>query len=136
TDELREEVDDIVQSLTNLSGVASADESGLLDRQIKVELDPEEMDRLGLSHADIQDVLEANHLSLPGGVVQDGDDELTTRVIGELPDVDALKDVLVTVDPATGEDVTLSDIASVDVSTEDRTLITRTNEEPSVNINV
>lgn len=135
-EQLRKDVEDITQALTNLSGVASASESGLLRRQIKVELDPEEMERIELTQADVKDVLEASNVSMPGGIVHDGEDDLTTRVIGELPDVDALRELPVTVDTASGEEVTLADIASVEVTTEDRTLITRTNEEPSVNINV
>ena len=135
-EKLRTEVDDIVQSLTNLSGVASASESGLLEQQVKVELDPEEMDRLALTQSDIKDILEANNLSLPGGVVQDDENELTTRVLGEVPDVASLRDLPVTVDPVNGDEVTLADVADINVTTEDRTLITRTNEETSVNINV
>lgn len=135
-DQLRQDVDDIVQKITNLSGVASADASGLLERQIKVELDPKKMDRWHLSQNDVKDVLEANNAAMPGGIVNDGEDDLTTRVIGELPDVDAVRDLPVTVDPANGDEVTLKDVASVKVATEDRTLITRTNEKPSVNMNV
>lgn len=133
---IKDDVEDIVQSLTNLSGVASASESGLLERQVKVELDPDEMERLQLTQADVQDAIEASHVSMPGGVVEDGEDDLTTRIIGELSSVDALRDLPVTIDAASGKEVTLADIASVKVSTEDRTLITRTNGEASVNINV
>lgn len=136
TAELQQEVDDIVQSLTNLSGVASASSSGLLEQQVKVELDPEEMERLHLTQADVKDILEAHHISMPGGVVEDGTDDLTTRVLGELADVDQLHALPITIDPSSGKEVTLNEIASVKTTSEDRTLITRTNEEPSVNINV
>lgn len=135
-DKLREEIDDIVQQLTNLSGVASVNESGLLDKQIHVTLKADEMKKYGLSQQNIRELLQSHQLSQPGGIVHDGENDLTTRVIGEIPDVDTMKKLTVTADPTSGKKVTLGDVAKVKMAEEEKESITRTNLEPSIGLNV
>ncbi|OYD08136.1 efflux RND transporter permease subunit [Paludifilum halophilum] len=133
---MEEDVDRIVQSLSKLPGVASADESGLLDRQVNISLDADEMKKYGLTQGDVKDRLEANNVSQPGGIVKDGKDDLTARVVSELSSLKEIRDLTVAVHPGTGDKITLDDVAEVKKTTEEKNVITRTNQKPSIGINV
>jgi HAE1 family hydrophobic/amphiphilic exporter-1 len=131
-----DDVDDILQSLSKLPGVASADSTGMLDEQIRVTLDAEALEEWNLSQADIKETIEASNLSQPGGIVEDGDDDLTARVVSELTDLDELKSLTVAVNPQNGDKITLEDVAQVKRVNEEQDVITRTNQQASVGINV
>ncbi|MDR6225621.1 efflux RND transporter permease subunit [Desmospora profundinema] len=131
-----EDVDEIVEALSKLPGVASADSSGLLDEQIQVTLDSDALEKWNLSQSDVKEVIEASNLSQPGGIIQDGDEDLTARIVSELTDLDELKKLTVAVDPLNGKKVLLDDVADVKLATEERDVITRTNQQASVGINV
>src|SRR5690606_21568064 len=61
---------------------------------------------------------------------------LTARVISEMTSLKDFRNLQVAVDPRTREEVTLDDVAEVQLGKEEQTAITRTNEKPSVGINV
>lgn len=135
-EQMREDVERITQSLSQLPGVASANESGLMDQQVLISLDGDQMEKYGLSQSDIKDRIQAANVSQPGGIVKQGDDDLTARVISEMTSLKDFRNLQVAVDPRTREEVTLDDVAEVQLGKEEQTAITRTNEKPSVGINV
>lgn len=134
--QMKDDVEDIVQSLSKVPGVASAGNSGLLDRQVQITLDADKLKKKGLSQEDIKNVLMSNQVSQPGGIVKDEKNDLTVRVISELTSLKKMKDLTVTLDPLSGKKVALKDVAEVKLATEEEDVITRTNQKPSVGINI
>ncbi|MFC4077486.1 efflux RND transporter permease subunit [Salinithrix halophila] len=135
-DALQNDVDEIVHSISKLPGVASAEDSGLVGRQIRISLDGDKIKKYGLTQKDVKDRIESSNVSQPGGIVKDGDNDLTARVVSELTKVNDLKRLTVSRHPLTRQKITLDEVAEVKVADANQSVITRTNGKPGVGINV
>lgn len=133
---LRKLAEELNLELTKVEGVASVNMSGTAIKEVRVELDQEKLRDYKLSQADVVDVIQSNNISMPGDPVLTEGKELTTRIISSLDSLDTLKELTVTVNPATGEKVSLQDIADVQLTNQDDRTITRTNQSPSVLLSV
>src|SRR5690606_23246120 len=61
---------------------------------------------------------------------------LTTRIVSTLESVEDIEDLIVTVDPMSGDNVTVADVAEVAVTERETNSETRANEEPAVLLSV
>src|SRR5690606_9123152 len=129
---LRKLADELNLELAKIEGVASVNLSGTAIKEVRVELDQDKLRDFKLSQADVVDVIESNNISMPGDPVLTEGKELTTRIISSIDSLDTLKKLTVTVDPASGNKVSLDDISEVQLTSQDDRTITRTNQAPSV----
>ncbi|MCM3090269.1 MULTISPECIES: efflux RND transporter permease subunit [unclassified Cytobacillus] len=133
---LRKLADELNLELAKIEGVASVNLSGTAIKEVRVELDQDKLRDFKLSQADVVDVIESNNISMPGDPVLTEGKELTTRIISSIDSLDTLKKLTVTVDPASGNKVSLDDISEVQLTSQDDRTITRTNQAPSVLLSV
>jgi len=126
--------DNFKQRFERLEGVASVDIGGGLTDEIEVSVDIARLSRYGLSINQLNQLLSAANTNLPGGVVENGEQDLTIRVIGEFNSIDEIRDMPITLN--TGSIITLKDIAKVELKNKDITGISRTNGEDSINISI
>ncbi|HSI66541.1 MAG TPA: efflux RND transporter permease subunit [Planococcus sp. (in: firmicutes)] len=123
--------------LRQTEGVANVNISGTLIEEIQISLDQEELQERGLDQSDIVQVIQANNISLPGEPIETEDGRnLTTRIVSTLTNIDDISDLVVTVDPLSGDDVTISDVAEVVLGEQQRNSETRANDEPAVLLSV
>lgn len=135
-EELQQLAENLEQELSRVEGVASVTVTGSLIKDIVVELDQEKLEQYKLTQEDIVNVISANEISLPGQTVISGEKELTTRIISTVDSADAVKDLVITVNPLTGEEITVGDVSHVEMKKQDQSIITRANEEPAVLMSV
>ena len=72
----------ITKTLLTVPGVAQVSRFGGVDREIRVELDPQRMQALGITAAQVNQQLTNLNIDLPGGRADLGDGEQTIRVLG------------------------------------------------------
>ncbi len=126
---------DVIQKrLENIPGVGSVTLVGGAEREILVAVDAERLHAYDLSIQDvIQSVANAN-VEIPGGTIKNGESQLTLRTMGKLTKVSQFKNVIVS-SPG-GQNIYLSDIASVKDTTEEKTSITRLNGKLAVGLDI
>ncbi|EZH67082.1 cation transporter [Bacillaceae bacterium JMAK1] len=134
--DFQDDVLSLEDELLNIPGVASVDEAGSLSEIVEINLDRELMDDYSLTQEDITGAIQANNVSMPGGTVEQDELSLTTRVISELTTLDDIRDVVVGVDPGSGDQVTVDDVGEADVVTEDQSTITRANLEEAITLSI
>lgn len=103
--------DTIARSLITRKGVAQVDVVGGVAREINVTLDPDRLDALGLTAAQVNDALRQSSIDVPGGRSEIGSREQTVRVLGAADSVKALRNLVIPT--GTGREVRLSDVASI-----------------------
>ncbi|MBD3235926.1 MAG: hypothetical protein GF330_04420 [Candidatus Eisenbacteria bacterium] len=74
-------------ALEQIQGLSQAEVVGGLDREIRIEPDPEKMRIYNLTISDIVTALQASNVSFPGGQVRSGPLHLSLRIIGEFEDL-------------------------------------------------
>ncbi|WP_035985580.1 efflux RND transporter permease subunit [Leptolyngbya sp. KIOST-1] len=91
-----EELSDLVdrtisQEILTVPGVARVDRVGGVDPEIRVDLDPERLDALGITASQVNDQIRALNINLPSGRATLGGQEQSFRTLGSAETVDAFQ---------------------------------------------
>jgi hydrophobe/amphiphile efflux-1 (HAE1) family protein len=128
-------VDFIKPALEQVEGVASVEVRGGAEREIHVDLDRARVDALGVDPSQVSMRLRAANLTVPAGHFDEGKSEISVRTVGELPTVEAVRDVIVA-NAKDGSAVRLRDIASVEDGFEELRTRIRANGNEAVSFQV
>jgi hydrophobe/amphiphile efflux-1 (HAE1) family protein len=90
-EELSELVDRTIgQQLLAVPGVAQVNRVGGVDPEVRVDLDPRQLDALGITATQVNDQIRAANVNLPGGRATLGQQEQGLRTLGSAPTVETL----------------------------------------------
>lgn len=81
---------EISRSLLSVKGVAQVNRVGGVDPEIRVDLDPKQLDALGITATQVNDQIRALNVNLPSGRATLGQQEQGLRTLGSAPTVEAL----------------------------------------------
>ena len=102
---------EISKRLLGLGGVGEVNRSGGVDREIRVELDPQRLNAYGVTAAQVSQALVNVNNNLPGGRVTVAGSERSVRTIGSATSLEQLAGTLVPL--GNGRSVRLSDLGQV-----------------------
>ncbi|HEX2570391.1 MAG TPA: efflux RND transporter permease subunit [Polyangia bacterium] len=125
--------DNIKPTLEQVDGVASVEIKGGAEREIHVDLDRARIDALGLDPGAVVARLRAANLTVPAGHYDEGQHEISVRTLGELQNVEAVRDVIVASAPD-GSAVRLRDVARVEDGYEELRTRVRANGTDAVSL--
>lgn len=127
--------DRIQDDLEDLPGVAKVQVSGLGEREIWIEADPERMNNLGVNFDDIIFALKRRNLNVPGGNISIDKTEYLIRSLGEYKNIDQIENTIIKTS-LDGEFVRIRDIASVKDTREELVILSRINGISSISFSV
>lgn len=110
--DLKALAENVKDRLLAAGGVPKVEIEGFSDPQIRIAIDDVAARALGLSFADIADVLTRQNVDLPGGEIDTGRDITLLRFTDERRSVDAYLDIVIA-SAAQGGQIRLGDIAQV-----------------------
>ncbi|MFS8138545.1 MAG: efflux RND transporter permease subunit, partial [Thermomonas sp.] len=111
-DELSWFVDrNVMRALYGVAGVASVSRIGGVERQVRVDLDPQALQALGVTAGDVSQQLAATQVERAGGKTELDGGQQTVRTIGTVTDTQSLRDYSIAL--GNGRDVRLSALATV-----------------------
>lgn len=111
--ELRTWVENYLQDqFTGVGGTAGTEVTGGLEREIRVHLDQDALQAMGLTVSDVSRALAADNVQLLGGWVTGPRKEHVARTLAEYTSMDSIRSTVVAKDPM-GSPVFLGDIAQV-----------------------
>src|SRR5919204_823145 len=117
--DLTELADETIQPrIEAVSGVGGVNMQGGRRRQIRVQLDPDEMRAYGVSPLQVTQALQRENQDVPAGRVERGNTQQLVRITGRVADPRAFADIVV--DVRNGRPVRLGDVATVVDGVEDR----------------
>ena len=141
----------VAPELEGIDDVKEATVTGARDNQVVITPDTDDMIAAGVSPTAIIDALQANGIAIPAGSLTEDDQELSVQVGAQITGIEELEELYITpqappadptAPPGSGQPaappapVALGDIATVEVTPEAATSITRTNGEPSLGVSV
>ena len=103
--------DTVIRKLQGLKGVARVDRYGGVTREIKVDLDPDRLNALGVTAGDVNRALKAANVDLTGGSGKFSNRDQAIRALGGAKTVEDLEALEIPL--SAGRMVKLSDIATV-----------------------
>ncbi len=133
--EMREISENIVEPrLESVEGVAAADTRGGQEREIRIELDKNRIESLGIPISSIVSAVGSDNITRPGGSIKTPKRELILRTSNEFRNVDDIKDVIITT--REGVPIHVSDVAQVKDTFKDRENEMLIDGEPGVMLTI
>lgn len=135
--DIRNIAEQLETELRRTKGVASVTVSGKLVEEVQVILDQKKLEDSGLVQEDIVQAIQANNVSMPGEPIETEDGkQLTTRIISSLTTITDIRNVMVGMNPLTGDKIKIADIADVALLEAESTSETRANDQQAVLMSV
>ena len=125
---------DITRRLRAISGVASVDLVGAIERELVVEIRPRDLQATGVSVAQVVQALQSQNLASPVGRLAGQLDERTIRLKGRLDSPADFKQLVVS--QSNGRIIRLGDLAEVLDSTEEPRSFAAYDDESAVGIDI
>jgi len=125
---------DLQDKVEAVPGVLSADITGALEPEVKVNCDVNRLKGYDISFSDVTDAISGQHITIPGGSLDNGSTEFTVRIPGEYKDPKPIEDIVVKM--RNGMPIYIRDVADVQFSFEDRASFARLNDKQVVTLAV
>ncbi len=122
------------RELEPIPGVAAVRVRGGLEEEIHVRVDEQALRRTGISVQTVIDRLRQENINVAGGTVNEGDTEYMVRTLNEFANLSQIAETIVK--RTMQGDVKVKDVAEVARSHKEREIVTRTNGEESVQIDI
>ena len=134
-DELRSYAEYLEDRLEDqVKEISEVELSGILEREVKVDVDLQKMQAVRVSFDDIANAIRQENLTLSAGEVVNNDFRRAIRVKGEFEKVKELETMIVKSENLSP--IYLRDIATVTYGFKDRTSIARSDKLPVISLNV
>jgi len=134
-----EELSDLVdrtisRALLDVSGVAQVQRIGGVDREVRVDLNPERLQALNITATEVNNQIRDFNINLPGGRADLSTGETNIRTLGSAPTVEALSQYEIVLPQ--GGSVSLNSLGQVTDGFAERSQLARFNGEPVVAFSV
>lgn len=124
-------VDDVIKrEIQGKKGIGRVDRYGGADREVRIELNEDKLNSLGITAADVNGQLRRMNMDLGSGRGQVGGSEQAIRTLGDTRNVDQLANTMISV--PSGRFVRLSDLGTVTDTYEEPRSFSRFNGNPGV----
>ncbi len=120
----------ISRALLSVKGVAEIRRVGGVDREVRVNLDPERLQSLGITATQVNDQLRAFNINLPGGRAEIGGSEQSIRTLGSAQSIDVLRNYEIIL--PNGGSAALSTLGNIEDSFGEVRQTARLNNKPVV----
>lgn len=133
--ETRRIVEHVLQpQLEPVDGVASISVEGGRENEVRVLFDPFKLNHYNLTLQQIQQLMTAENLNIPAGLVEEGDKELPLTIRGQFKSLDDIKNIKIPTQ--TGEIITVTDIAVVKETYKPTHVLSFLNGEESIGVKI
>jgi multidrug efflux pump subunit AcrB len=120
----------ISRALLGVRGVAQIRRVGGVDREIRINLNPDRLESLAITATQVNDQIRALNINLPGGRAEVGGSEQSIRTLGSANSVDILKTYEILLPQ--GGSVPLSSLGTIEDKFADVRQSARLNNQPTV----
>jgi multidrug efflux pump len=132
--QLKKVAEDLQEEIERIEGVLSAELSGGVEQEVRIDVDPERLMFYGIGLVDVMDAISLENINIPGGTIPLGTYDYLIRVPGEFETVEEIPEILL--NPGAPTPVYLKDIAHVSLDLADRETISRLNTVDAVTLNI
>lgn len=133
-EELKDYAEYLEDEIEEISEVSKVLIEGTNEREIKVHVDLYKLELYELTFYDIENAITSENVSISGGEILLGDTRRSIRTIGEIKDVDELRNIIIKRD--NDKIVYLKDVADVESSYEEPSSFARLDHQPVVSVQV
>lgn len=124
---------DLQNKLEKISGVLEARITGVLNKEIAIELDPAKLSYYGFSLQDVQQAIQSEHMTIPGGTLKEESRNYSLSITGEITNPDEFSSIMV---KSGSKSIPLNKLGDVSFKPTETEALSRVNGMPAINIEV
>jgi HAE1 family hydrophobic/amphiphilic exporter-1 len=124
----------VANPLKRVDGIGSISVVGAPERFVYINVDPKKLDATGMTMEQVTGAIAANNMDMPSGSMKIGKESYQVRVEGEFNESDEINDIVI--GTFNGASVFVKDVAQVNDTIKDISLIERANRDKSVKLMV
>ncbi|MDH4057812.1 MAG: efflux RND transporter permease subunit [Cyclobacteriaceae bacterium] len=133
-EELKRYAEYLEDEIEKLSEVSKVEIRGIDEKEVKIQVDPYELEARKLNFGDIESAIQAENITLSGGNILDDGIRRNIRVVGEFTDPRQLEDIVVKNEK--GNIVYLKDIAKIQFGYKEKESFARLQKKQVVMVDV
>lgn len=133
-EELKRHAEYLEDEIEKLSEISKVEIRGIDEKEVKIKVDPYELEARQLNFGDLENAIQAENVTLSGGNILDDGIRRNIRVVGEFSDPRQLEDIVVKHEK--GNIVYLKDVARVEFDYKERQSYARLQKQPVVMVDV
>lgn len=122
----------LVNPLKRIDGIGTVSIVGAPERYVYVNVDPKKLDAAGMTLEQVSSAISTSNMNMPAGSMKMGKESYQIRVEGEFQSSDEIKDLVV--GSNNGASVFVRDIAQVNDTIKDISLVERANKDQAVRL--
>lgn len=123
---------EIINELKKVDGVTRFEMLGEIGQEVKVTMDMEELNRLGLSMNDLSNLLRSQNLEIPSGSIETETEDIPLRINGSFGSLDDIKNIVLNVSRENYSVLKLGDISIIEFVEEPASTVYLRNGEKCV----
>jgi HAE1 family hydrophobic/amphiphilic exporter-1 len=124
----------IRRRLETVSGVGEVRITGGLEREIRIYLQPKELQALGVSIGEVMRALQSQNLEVPAGRIERGNTEQLVRVTGRITNPAQFGQIIVAT--RNGEPIRLQNVARVEDATEEQRSLALLDQSQAISLDI
>lgn len=129
-------VDKTIQpQLAKIQGVAQVDILGGQPREIRINLNEDQLETYGLSILQVSQVIQSANIDFPAGKVKNGETQTLLRLAGKYKTLDEIRQLVLKSTPE-GSVVRLQDVAEVHDTQKEAEILTRVDGAAAIGLNI
>ena len=132
-DQMRDIAENLKDEILEIKNVAAVRLAGVREREIWVEVDPDQLKAYRLPIEAVINALKTHNLNLPAGTLEMGTSEYLVRTMGEFNNLTEIENTIIRVRP-TGTPLRVRDVATVSDTYEKPRTLSRVNGQPSISL--
>lgn len=133
-EELKQYAEYLEDEIEKLSEISKVEIRGIDEKEVKVKVDPYELEARMLNFSDLENAIKAENVTLSGGNILDDGIRRNIRVVGEFSDPRELENIIVKHEK--GNIVYLKDVAKIEFDYKERQSYARLQKEQVVMVDV
>jgi multidrug efflux pump subunit AcrB len=131
--------EELARELVRVPGVANVDISGGVREEVRLNLDLERLQAVGLNVSNVSNALRERNQDTAGGLIRGGSSEALTRVAGRFNTVQEIRRIAVSANSTGGDrprQLYVEDVAQVIDGTEEQRVFVTLNGQPAVKVSI
>jgi multidrug efflux pump subunit AcrB len=131
--------EELARELVRVPGVANVDISGGVREEVRLNLDLERLQAVGLNVSNVSNALRERNQDTAGGLIRGGASEALTRVAGRFNTVQEIRRIAVSANSTGGDrprQLYVEDVAQVIDGTEEQRVFVTLNGQPAVKVSI
>jgi len=131
---LKEIADRLEDEIENIPGVLNVDVLGALEREIRLEIDPDRVAAYGLTVSELLELIPSENVNISAGGLETPGTKFNVRVPAEFVKPEEVSHLALTV--RNGRTIYLTDVATVRDTFKDRTSYARLDAQPTITLSI